>query len=333
MELIKEGLLNKVRSVVSVIYGIVLWVTRLSSSIHTPKSLPFHRHRQPGLGALICSTPHNINSDTSSSLPSSSSSSSSMLLSSSSSSSFLLKSTAKTSSSSSWSSTMGDLIGTESGVYTSCSNDQEALEGMEERKPFTNHHQRKRNQKIGRNKRESDNQYPPPLPSLARTGTLTGRMPSVLTRHYTNGRLILREEKVNHFEYFEARRENSRLLLKLIPLDQNTSKYCCCQSDDETVEREKHQLIEEGKENMDEDGDQYENDEGERLSHNDQEEKGSTIVLASSMPEPWMDYLKILKRSKNGEGDIRRCFTFAGEEITNSSFFPVAIPVNKPIDA
>jgi hypothetical protein len=45
-------------------------------------------------------------------------------------------------------------------------------------------------------------------------------MPWVLKRYYTSdGRLILREEKVRRHEYFRAHRSNGRLTLHLVPLD------------------------------------------------------------------------------------------------------------------
>ncbi|KAG2709235.1 hypothetical protein I3760_05G229000 [Carya illinoinensis] len=63
-------------------------------------------------------------------------------------------------------------------------------------------------------------EFPPPIPSLARTGNLPSHMPWVLKRHYTSdGRLVLTEEKVRHHEYFRAHRANGRLTLQLVPLD------------------------------------------------------------------------------------------------------------------
>ncbi|XP_010520860.1 PREDICTED: prostatic spermine-binding protein-like, partial [Tarenaya hassleriana] len=60
----------------------------------------------------------------------------------------------------------------------------------------------------------------PPISGLARTGNHPSHMPWVLTRVYTSdGRLILREEKVRHHEYFRAHRSNGRLTLQLVPLD------------------------------------------------------------------------------------------------------------------
>ncbi|XP_027368376.1 uncharacterized protein LOC113874348 [Abrus precatorius] len=62
--------------------------------------------------------------------------------------------------------------------------------------------------------------FPPPIPLLARTQNLASHMPWVLKRYYTNeGRLILKEEKVKHHEYFRAHRANGRLTLQLVPLD------------------------------------------------------------------------------------------------------------------
>lgn len=68
--------------------------------------------------------------------------------------------------------------------------------------------------------RRKEKEYPPPIPSLARTENLHSRMPWVLTRTYTaDGRLILREEPVSHHEYFRAHRRDGRLTLQLVPLD------------------------------------------------------------------------------------------------------------------
>ena len=64
--------------------------------------------------------------------------------------------------------------------------------------------------------------FPPPIPLLARTQNLASHMPWVLKRYYTSeGRLILKEEKVRHHEYFRAHRANGRLTLQLVPLDDN----------------------------------------------------------------------------------------------------------------
>ncbi|OMO85765.1 hypothetical protein CCACVL1_10006 [Corchorus capsularis] len=69
-------------------------------------------------------------------------------------------------------------------------------------------------------RRTKKREFPPPIPSLARTENLNSHMPWVLKRYYTSdGRLILREERVKHHEYFRAHRSNGRLTLHLVPLD------------------------------------------------------------------------------------------------------------------
>ncbi|MED6174331.1 hypothetical protein PIB30_068100 [Stylosanthes scabra] len=71
------------------------------------------------------------------------------------------------------------------------------------------------------NSRKKDKKvFPPPIRSLARTQNLASHMPWVLRRYYTKeGRLILKEEKVRHHEYFRVHRANGRLTLKLVPFD------------------------------------------------------------------------------------------------------------------
>jgi hypothetical protein len=84
--------------------------------------------------------------------------------------------------------------------------------------------------------------YPPPIPPLA-YGNLTARMPYVLTRHYAHGKLILQVERVKHHGYFEARRENGRLILNLLTLDGK----CChgvCEDNEELELEDDLQLVE-----------------------------------------------------------------------------------------
>ncbi|PKI56622.1 hypothetical protein CRG98_023005 [Punica granatum] len=96
---------------------------------------------------------------------------------------------------------MDDMIGTESGAHWS-SNEEDMVQGVEKIAHMKTH---------AREWPAKRNQYPPPIPLLARSANLQGRMPWVLTRHYDHGKLILREEPVRHHEYFEAYREDSRL--------------------------------------------------------------------------------------------------------------------------
>ncbi|KAH7524445.1 hypothetical protein FEM48_Zijuj06G0119900 [Ziziphus jujuba var. spinosa] len=113
---------------------------------------------------------------------------------------------------------MGDLIGTESGVYMS-SNEEEILKPIERRTSAS--YTGRFNGRYWDRRNAVEKEYPPPIPSLARTGNLPGRMPWVFRREYTHdGRLILREKRVQRHEYFYARRDNGRLILKLIPMDE-----------------------------------------------------------------------------------------------------------------
>ncbi|CAI9777976.1 unnamed protein product [Fraxinus pennsylvanica] len=84
--------------------------------------------------------------------------------------------------------------------------------------------------------------YPPPIPWLARTGNLPSHMlmPWVMKKYYTSdGRLIIREEKVKRHEYFEAHRSNGRLVLNLIPFDDEVDE----DDDDQIDEIDGHDTI------------------------------------------------------------------------------------------
>ncbi|KAJ8541409.1 hypothetical protein K7X08_002225 [Anisodus acutangulus] len=70
-------------------------------------------------------------------------------------------------------------------------------------------------------KEKVEREYPPPLPCLLRTDNVpSSQMPWVMKRYHTpDGRLIIKEEKVKRFEYFETHRSDGRLKLKLVPLN------------------------------------------------------------------------------------------------------------------
>ncbi|XP_009617618.1 uncharacterized protein [Nicotiana tomentosiformis] len=83
-------------------------------------------------------------------------------------------------------------------------------------------------------KEKIEREYPPSIPWLSHTENLpTSQMPWVMKRYYTpDGRLIIKEEKVKRFEYFEAHRTNGRLMLNLVPLNDDVS----CSDDDDDVD-------------------------------------------------------------------------------------------------
>ncbi|XVE60428.1 hypothetical protein DITRI_Ditri05aG0127900 [Diplodiscus trichospermus] len=214
---------------------------------------------------------------------------------------------------SSCSSGMDDMLGTESGVYMS-PNALEVPE-IDQKANVYNHDKRK----LGR---EMRGEYPPPIPLLARTGNLPGHMPWILARHYSNGRLILKEEKVKHHEYFEAYRENGRLILYLVPLD-DTFRCChavCEQNDDDDDDDEEEEEEEIELENLEflqgEELEKFEdNDEEteEEAAAADEEDNGYvypgsiTISTAFSVPK--------FCHGNERYGDPRKCLTYSGRHI------------------
>ena len=138
--------------------------------------------------------------------------------------------------SSSSSSAVGDYIGTES-CFDVLSADE--VNDVFSSSEFMNRYRyggRRREERAAR--AAAAREFPPPITLLAQTENLLPHMPWVLKRVLTSdGRLILREEKVRHHEYFRAHRSNGRLTLDLVPLDddvfalpQEPSHY---QSDDD----------------------------------------------------------------------------------------------------
>lgn len=69
-------------------------------------------------------------------------------------------------------------------------------------------------------KKKEKREFPPPMPRLAQTQNLASHMPWVYKRYYTDeGRLIIKEERVKHHEYFHVHRADGRLTMHLVPLD------------------------------------------------------------------------------------------------------------------
>lgn len=127
---------------------------------------------------------------------------------------------------------MDDLIGAESGVCLSSNiNDENKAyyyNNNENYNIINDGNIMKRNKKSTRDQKK---EYPPPIPLLAQTGKLQGRMPWVLKRHYIDGKLLINVERVKHHEYFETHREDGRLLLNLVPLDNQLHQFIDDQED------------------------------------------------------------------------------------------------------
>ncbi|KAF8088471.1 hypothetical protein N665_0541s0036 [Sinapis alba] len=121
--------------------------------------------------------------------------------------------------SSSSSSAFGDYLGTES-CFDILSADEENDVVSVPTKPSNRYRYGGRRREEREARAAAAREFPPPIPLLAQTGNLLPHMPWVLKRVVTSdGRLILREEKVRHHEYFRAHRANGRLTLHLVPLD------------------------------------------------------------------------------------------------------------------
>ncbi|XP_050213222.1 uncharacterized protein LOC126664735 [Mercurialis annua] len=276
--MMEKNLFFKAKSIFSSLYGIILWSTTLPSSSSPPSA---------GLKTLIYPPdlihhPFVIHSYKKSLTPSLPVSPSLSTTSSSSSSSSLFQSLNISSSRSSWSSSMlDDLIGAESGVYLKSSEEEGTarMVKLDEDKLLRVNQGKRNEQQCEIMKR---NRYPPAIPSLARKGNLP---PCILTRYYSDGRLILKEEKLQHREYFESYRENGHLILKLVHLDEVDD------DEEEAAAPELHdheELIEE-----EEETDMYEK-------------------LSSSLPKSY------LKNGSERHGDLRKCFTYSGKMISDS---------------
>ncbi|CAK7347086.1 unnamed protein product [Dovyalis caffra] len=235
----------------------------------------------------------------------------------------LLGSLTKASSYSSFSSALDDLIGAESGVCMN-SNIEEEIGRREILEAY--HNQGKRKQRYAMRK-----EYPPPIPSLARTRNLPGHMPWILTRHYIDGKLVLIEERVKHHEYFEAHRENGRLVLNLVPVDDKvTCSHFVCKDEEEEelqgldffeekeTERSSDQEFiheeEEGRESYQEieiASDDYVGKLKDSDEAVDDEVKSEKLATASvSLPK------SSLKNGSKNCGDLRKCFTYGGRMIS-----------------
>ncbi|KAJ4839927.1 hypothetical protein Tsubulata_008561 [Turnera subulata] len=226
---------------------------------------------------------------------------------------------------SSSSSELDDLIGAESGV---CMKAEEAI-GMQptETCNVNVNHVNQEN----KNRRSSEGvlkkkQYPPPIPLLARTGNLPGHMPWVLARHYVDGKLILVEERVKHHDYFEARRENGTLTLKLISLDNTLRSGHNSTCYDELEEGEDLELEEEEAAGIQASTDSEQEEEEEVVDEaNDDEEwedtdvvakyekKTMTTLIPSSLPRSYMK-----NSQERSGGDLRKCFSYAGKMISDA---------------
>lgn len=307
----KEGFLCKAKRIVSSLSEIILWASRLPSPMQIPKEYLLNQYRiEPaGLKNLIypqgVKPLHNpgdnhpsfvINSPVLSSpspLPSPSSTTTSSFF-------------RSLSDCSSQSSQMDDLIGTESGVvYMNSEHEEEQMLELVNKAEAPSNRKRYQRGAVTR-------EYPPPIPIL---------VPRILTRHYDNGNLVLREERMQHHQYFEAYRENGRLLLRLVRLDDNSRWFDTVSEtneeidepelefvkDEQEIEEEKLDEFQETEADYQDADNNFNNVEDETIIH-----KGSIIISASRMAKTCL---------QDEDEASRKCFTYSGRKVSDPNLF------------
>ncbi|GAY41668.1 hypothetical protein CUMW_061180 [Citrus unshiu] len=284
----KEGFVSKAKWIFSSLSGIImLWASGLPSPMQIPRPKLCHcRLHQSGLKTLIYSqgepliqnpngpspiiTSHVISPPPLSASPSPSSSKSSLFRS--------------LTHSSSWSSATDDLLGTESGVYMKSDYEQEMIGSVVLDKSVEGGYNRnltKRSQRCSKMPKK----YPPPLSR--------SHLPRVLTRHYENGNLVLKEKGIK--QYFETTRENGRLIVNLMQFDDNImdmeggDRMTADEKNNEELEPEGNEFIK--KEEQNDDG--YEEYQETESDGDFDEAKQKAIRSVASVPRTFTSDLSV----------------------------------------
>ncbi|GLT32942.1 hypothetical protein SLA2020_075690 [Shorea laevis] len=180
-------------------------------------------------------------------------------------------------------------------------------------------------------------EFPPPIPLLACTENLPSHMPWVLKRYYTSeGRLILREEKVRHHEFLRAHRSNGRLTLQLVPLDDDVllppfspEKI---ENDDEEVHAETTEYIDEV---VNENAEIAHEEEEEEPTDGDENLNSDFVNTEqeSFHEEPMMKFEhSTVENSSTGLGtNGGKCFNFSKLVANSSCFLGIPVPAIRPI--
>ncbi|XVE60429.1 hypothetical protein DITRI_Ditri05aG0128000 [Diplodiscus trichospermus] len=170
--------------------------------------------------------------------------------------------------------------------------------------------------------------FPPPIPSLARTDNMPSHMSWVLKRYYTSdGRLILREEKVRHQEYFRAHRSNGRLTLHLVPLD----------DDDEIDDIEEQEIDYEEVKVEEAQGDVFENNINN--INNAEDDHKTNIVEAllkdNDIPEIEDSIVKCSIAETPTENGIAsnggKCLNYSSVRASPTCFLGLPVPAIRPV--
>lgn len=159
--------------------------------------------------------------------------------------------------------------------------------------------------------------YPPPLSR--------SHLPRVLTRHYENGNLVLKEKGIK--QYFETTRENGRLIVNLMQFDDNImdmeggDRMTADEKNNEELEPEGNEFIE--KEEQNDDGyEEYQQTESDGDYDDDYEEYQETesdgdFDEAKQYEGPIMILAAVQNMRKRDDeerscGELRKCFTYTG---------------------
>lgn len=295
----KEGFVSKAKWIFSSLSGIImLWASGLPSPMQIPRPKPRHcRLHQSGLKTLIYSqgeplirnpngpspiiTSHMISLPQLSPSPSPSSSNPSLFRS--------------LTHSSSWSSAIDDFLGTESGVYMKSDYEQEMIGSVildTSVEAASNRNLTKRSQRC----RTMQKEYPPPLPR--------SHLPRVLTRHYENGNLVLKEKEIG------------RLIVNLMQLDDNIMDMerdewmAADEKNNEELELEPelegNEFIKIEEQN-DDDYEEFQEAESDGDFDETKQYEGPIMIMAAVQ--------KMRKRDHEEErscGELRKCFTYTG---------------------
>lgn len=144
--------------------------------------------------------------------------------------------------------------------------------------------------------KEKAEEYPPPIPWLARNGNLpSSQMPWVMKKYnMDDGRLIIREEKVKRHEYFQAHRSNGRLTLCLVPSLPTLDFHDDDADDDDVVDADVMTTTEILNLNLN-------LNQSRNLNESDREEKEDTTTSSTTSPdEPFcMEIYKSVKRNSS----------------------------------
>lgn len=143
--------------------------------------------------------------------------------------------------------------------------------------------------------------YPPPLSR--------SHLPRVLTRHYENGNLVLKEKGIK--QYFETTRENGRLIVNLMQFDDNImdmeggDRMTADEKNNEELEPEGNEFIKKEEQNVD-GYEEYQETESDGDFDEAKQYEGPIMILAA------VQNMRKRDDEERSCGELRKCFTYTG---------------------